>query len=57
MGFSKQENWSVLAGSPLGDLPHPGVKPTFLMSPVLAVVFFSMSVTWEAQNPFIHSQI
>ena len=30
-------------------LPHPGIEPTFLASPVLAGKFFSTSTTWEAQ--------
>ena len=28
MGFSKQEYWSGLPGSPPGNLPDPGIKPT-----------------------------
>ena len=31
---------------PLGDLPHPGIKPKSLMSPELAGVFLT---SWEAQ--------
>ena len=27
MGFSKLESWSGLPCLPLGDLPHPGIKP------------------------------
>ena len=46
MGFSKQEQWSGLP-SP-GDLPKPGIQPTFLMSPALAGGFFTTSATWEA---------
>ena len=26
-GFSRQEYWSGLLCPPLGDLPHPGIKP------------------------------
>ena len=33
MGFSRQEYWNGLP-NPLGDLPHPGIKP---MSPALQV--------------------
>ena len=29
MGFSRQEYWSGLPCSPPGDLPNPGIKPTF----------------------------
>ena len=32
MGFSSQEYWSGLPFPPLGDLPHPGIKP---LSPAL----------------------
>ena len=45
MGFSRQEHWSGLAGSPPGDRPHPGIKHMFLMSPALAGGFFSTSAT------------
>ena len=31
LGFSRQEYWSGLPNSPLGDLPHPGIKS---LSPV-----------------------
>ena len=47
-GFSRQEYWSVLPCPPSGDLPNPGVKPLSLMSPALAVKFFTTSATWEA---------
>ena len=33
---------------PLGDLPNPGIESTSLMSPALAVRFFTTSATWEA---------
>ena len=33
MGFSRQEYWSGLPCSPLGDLPEPGIKHTPYMSP------------------------
>ena len=33
MGFSRQEYWNGLP-NPLGDLPHPGIKP---VSPALQV--------------------
>ena len=47
MGFSKQEYWSGLPYSPPGNLPHPGIEPTFLMSPALAGGFFITSDTSE----------
>ena len=33
MGSSRHEYWSGLPCSPPGDLPDPGIKPMFLMSP------------------------
>ena len=39
-GFSKQEYWSGLPCPPPGDLPDPGIKPKFLMSPALAGGYF-----------------
>ena len=33
-----------------GDLPHPGMEPTSLMSPALAGGFFTSNATWEAQD-------
>ena len=35
LGLFRQEYWSVLSCPPPGDLPHPGIKPTPLMSPAL----------------------
>ena len=29
MGFSRQEYWSGLSLPPAGDLPDPGIEPTF----------------------------
>ena len=48
MGFSRQEYWSGLPCPPEGDLPDPGIKPVFLMSPALARGFFATNATWEA---------
>ena len=36
LGFSRQEYWSGLPCPPPGDLPNPGIKTAFLMSPALA---------------------
>ena len=47
-GFSRQEHWSGLPRPSPGDLPNPGIKPTSLMSPALAVRFYTASATWEA---------
>ena len=48
MGFSRQEYWSGVQCSPPGDLPDPGIKPAFLMSPALAGRLFATNATWEA---------
>ena len=32
MGFSRREYWRGLPRPPPGDLPAPGIKPTFLVS-------------------------
>ena len=48
MGFSKQEHWSRLPCPSPGDLPGPGIKPASLMSPALAIGFFTTNATWEA---------
>ena len=36
MGFSRLEYWSGLPCPSPGDLPHPGIEPVSLTSPVLA---------------------
>ena len=41
MGFSRQEYWSGLPCSPLGDLPNPGIKTGSLKSPALAGRLFT----------------
>ena len=41
MGFSRQAYWSGLPGPSPEDLPHPGIKPTSLMSLALAGGFFT----------------
>ena len=44
MGFSRQDYWSQLLFSPLGDLPDPGIKsssPTSPVSPSLEGGFFT----------------
>ena len=48
MGFSRQEYWSGLPCSPPGDLSHPGIEPTCLMSPALSGGIFTTSTTREA---------
>ena len=41
MGFSKQEYWSGLPFSTLGDLLNPGTEPVPLVAPALAGRFFT----------------
>ena len=41
MEFSRQEYWSGLLNPPPGDLPGPGIKPTFPVSLALAGGFFT----------------
>ena len=48
MGFSRQDYWNGLPCPPPGDLVHPGIEPTPLMSPELADEFFTINATWEA---------
>ena len=52
MGFSRQEYWSELPCPPPGDLPNPGIKPMFPMSPALAGGFFTTSEIWEVHLSF-----
>ena len=42
MGFCRQGHWSGLPFPPSWDLPNPGSKLTFPVSPVLAGRFFSI---------------
>ena len=48
MGFSRQEYWSGFPCPPPGDLPDPGIQPTSLLSPALAVGFITSSAIWKA---------
>ena len=41
MGFPRQEYWSGLPFSPLGDLPNPGIEPESPVSPALVGGFFT----------------
>ena len=43
VGFSWQEYWSGLPFPSPGDLPDPGIKPSFPAAPTLAGGFFTMS--------------
>ena len=43
---------------PLGDLPDPGIEPTFLISPVLVGGFLTTSATWKAEvKPYSMSNL
>ena len=42
VGFSRQEYWSGLPFPPPGNLPHPGIEPTSLLSSTLAIEFFTL---------------
>ena len=50
MGFPRQEYWSEWPFPPPGDLPHPGIKPMSLLSPVLADGFLPTRATWESES-------
>ena len=39
--FSRQEYWSRLPFPPPGDLPHPGIKPSFPTSSALQATSFT----------------
>ena len=41
MRFPRQAHWSGWPFPPPGDLPDPGIKHTFLVSPALAGVVFT----------------
>ena len=43
MAFPRKEYWSGLSFPTPGDLPDPGIKPAFLMSPALAGSFFTVA--------------
>ena len=47
MRFSRQEYWHVLLCPPSKDLPNTGIKPTSLLSPTLAGIFFTSSPPWK----------
>ena len=49
VGSFRQEYWSRLPFPSPGDLPDPGIEPTFLGFPALAASLFITSATWEAQ--------
>ena len=54
MEFSRQEYWSGLPFPSPGDLPSPGIEPTFSVTPELAGGLFTTSATWEARLKASH---
>ena len=49
MGFSRQESWGGLRCPPQGDLPDPGTKFGYPVSPALLADSVPIGATWEAQ--------
>jgi len=45
LGFSRHEYLAGLPCPPTGHLPNPGMEPMSLMSPALAVRFFTTRTT------------
>ena len=56
MRFSRQEYWSGLPCPPSGDLPDPGIKPAFLMSPALVGEFYHR-VTRKALHHLLYFMV
>ena len=60
-GFSRQEYWSRLPLSTLGDLPHPGITHMLLVPPALADGFSATEtpgkseLTLREANSLVHS--
>ena len=50
MGFPGKNTEMSYRALPPGDLPDPGIKPTFLMPPALAGGFFTTEATWASQS-------
>ena len=53
MRFSRQEYRSGLPFPSPGDLPHPGIKPSPLMSPALAGGFFNTELSGKPQQGMV----
>ena len=56
MGFPRQEYCSGLPFPFPRDLSNPGIKHASLVSPALAVRFFTTSTIWEAHRRFLIKQ-
>ena len=54
MGFLKQEYWSGLPFPSPGDLPDPGIEPTF---PALAGGFFTSEPPGKPQISYTYTNI
>ena len=66
IGFSRKDYWSGLPLPPPGDLPNPGIKLVFLLSPALVGRFFTTEPpekpinnttfceSWGLVTPFQH---
>ena len=50
MEISRQEYWSGLPFPSPGDLPNPGIKPKFPVSPALTGRIFTTSATWDTSS-------
>ena len=53
MSFCRKEYWSGLPFPSPGDLPDPGIKSTPLVSPALAVRFFTASASGSLTVPYL----
>ena len=57
MSFCRKEYWSGLSFPSPGDLPDPGIKSTPLVSPALAVRFFTTSARWEFNGAISYIEV
>ena len=55
MEFSRQAHWSGLPFPSPGELPNPGIKPLYLMSPALSGRFFTTSTIWEETMAYVRN--
>ena len=55
MGYFRQEYWSLLPCPCPWDFPHPGIKPTSLISPALAGELFTTKCHLNVNPGFITS--
>ena len=53
MGFSRQEYWSGLPFPFPGDLPDPGIKPEFPVSPALQADSFPAESLGKPEYPVV----